>query len=344
MPHLFCSRVSGPLPSGVVAVMVFLCAATGSASLIVSATGISAAGRPVSFAAALTFAGDELTIVLSNVSQVESKAAADVLSSFYFDIRRGSERPPLVLDEAGGFVFRVLAGQPDQPEYYTPQTFVNEAGLLSDLRARDRGDATWLFREMDADHDPFLGFGLGTVGNSGLVPNTFNPDIVGPPGKEMINFSIFAGTDLDPVGVLDGAHLVHQEIAFRFTGAAGYGERDVVDLFAFGMGTGPDSLITVSLPEPGGLALSGIGMLTLALGFARRRACPRREAMWGNAAAAKAQSRSTPPHASTAAADQPVARRSRMARPPVRLARRWPLASQTSGAWAKLGGCQPRAS
>ncbi len=271
MTLLSCPRFSRRPWAGVVAAWVVLFASTGRATLIIPVSGTSAAGRAVSFTAALSFAGDELTILLSNDSPVESKAAADVLSSFYFDIRRGTARPPLVLAEAGGFVFRVLAGKSDEPEYYTPQRFVTEAGRLSDLVARDRGDATWLFREMDADQDPFLGFGLGTVGNSGLAPNSFDPHIVGPPGKTMINFSIFAGDDLDPVGVLNDTHLVHQAIEFRFTGAAGYGERDVVDLFTFGMGTGPDSVITVSLPEPGGLALSGIGMLALTLSLIHRR-------------------------------------------------------------------------
>jgi hypothetical protein len=236
---------------------------TSQATLLIPVTGTSAAGRAVAFTAGLTFAGDELLISLSNVSPVDSKAAADVLSSFYFDIRRGTARPPLVLAEASGFVFRVRAGQPDQPEYYTPQTFVTEAGRA--------GDGTWLFRELDPDQAPFLGFGIGTVGNSGLAPNSFNPHIVGPPGNQMINFAIFAGTDIDPVGVLDGTHLVHREIKFRFTGAAGYRESDVVDLYSFGMGTGPDSLITISLPEPGGLALAGLGMLSLLLAVARRR-------------------------------------------------------------------------
>ena len=271
MSLAFCPHVSRGLRAVVAAALVMLFASTGRATLIIPVSGTSAAGRAVSFTAALTFAGDDLILVLSNVSPVASRAAADVLSSFYFDIRRGTDRPPLVLAEAGGFVFRVLAGQPDQPEYYTPQTFVNEAGRLSDLVARDRGDASWLFREMDADEAPFLGFGLGTVGNSGLAPNSFDPHIVGPPGKTMINFSIFAGDDLDPVGVLNDTHLVHQAIEFRFTGAAGYGERDVVDVFTFGMGTGPDSVITVSLPEPGGLALSGIGTLALTLSLIHRR-------------------------------------------------------------------------
>jgi hypothetical protein len=126
---------------------------------------------------------------------------------------------------------------------------------------------------MAADQAPLLGFGIGTVGNSGLAPNSFDPHIVGPPGNTMINFSIYAGSGVDPVGVLNDTHLVHRQIDFRFTGAAGYGEGDVVDLFAFGMGTGPDSLITVSLPEPGGVAVAGIGILalTVAVATARRR-------------------------------------------------------------------------
>lgn len=271
MTHSYRPRCSAWLRAGLVAAMVVPFAATARATLLIPVTGTSAAGRAVAFTAGLTVAGDELILTLANVSPVDSRAAADVLSSFYFDIRRGTVRPPLVLAEAGGFVFRVRAGHPDEPEFYTPQTFVNEAGRVSDLVARNRGDATWLFREMNRDEAPFLGFGIGTVGNSGLAPNSFNPQIVGPPGNQMINFSIFAGTDIDPVGVLDGTHLVHRDIMFRFTGAAGYGEADIVDLFAFGLGTGPDSLITVSLPEPVGLALAAVGMLALLLTTGRRR-------------------------------------------------------------------------
>ena len=270
MAFPFFPSFSQGLRAGVLVATVCSFTSTSQATLLIPVSGTSAAGRPVAFPAGLTFSGDELVISLANVSPVDSKAAADVLSSFYFDIRRDTARPPLVLKEAGGFVFRVRAGQPDQPEHYTPQTFVTEAGRASDLVARARGDGTWLFRELDPDQAPFLGFGIGTVGNSGLAPNSFNPHIVGL-GKQMIDFAIYAGTDIDPVGVLDGAHLVHREIEFRFTGAAGYGEKDVVDLYTFGMGTGPDSQIDISLPEPGGLALAGIGALGWSLAAARRR-------------------------------------------------------------------------
>jgi hypothetical protein len=55
------------------------------------------------------------------------------------------------------------------------------------------------------------------------------------------------------------------------TGAAGDGKSDAVDVFTCGMKTGPDSLITISPPEPSGLALAGLGMLGISLAVARRR-------------------------------------------------------------------------
>lgn len=251
------------------AAAVSLPAPTATATFVVAANGTSATGRAVAFTADLTLAGDDLFIQLANVSPDASEDAADVLSSFYFDIRRGAARPALVLVEAGGFVHRVRSGLPDQAEFYTPQVFVNAAGVPSDLVARAAGDATWQFRQMTAENEPFLGFGVGTVGNSGVAPNSFNPHVVGPPGRHMINFAIYAGSDIDPVGVLDGSHLVRGGILFRFLGANGFGEGDLVDLFAFSMGTGPDSMLTVSMPEPSGVALvvaAGLaGMVSVAL-------------------------------------------------------------------------------
>jgi hypothetical protein len=250
-------RVSKCLRS-VLLLAAALCLSTSTtmAERLIAVSGTSASGRAVTFSAGFTFTGDELWLALSNLSPESSWAAADVLTSFYFDISRGADRPSLVLEEAGGFLFQVRNGLLDEPKFYTPQTYVNVAGQVSDLVARDPGDGAWLFRAMAPEQPPFLGFGIGTVGNSGLSPNSFDPHIVGPPGKNMIDFGIFAGIDIDPVGVLNGSHLIHQEILFRFSGAAGYGESDVVDLFTFGMGTGPDSTLTISMPEPSGFAMT----------------------------------------------------------------------------------------
>jgi hypothetical protein len=254
--------------SSLLAVVASLSASTALATFVVAVSGTSETGRPVAFTAGLTLAGDDLFIQLDNVSSEASASAADVLSSFYFDIRRGTARPSLVLAEASGFVHRVRSGLPDQPEFYTPQTFVNVAGVPSNLVARDPGDATWQFLVMNPETRPFLSFGVGTVGNSGVDPNSFNPFIVGPPGRHMIDFAIYAGSDIDPVGVLDGSHLVRGSILFHFLGVNGFGEGDIVDLFAFGMGTGPDSMLTVSMPEPSGFAMVVIGLVSVAL---RRR-------------------------------------------------------------------------
>jgi hypothetical protein len=254
MSRTFAGRLRGGLPGSLLGAIVVLCLPSAEATLLIEASGLSSTGQIVAFEAGMTLAGDQLVIRLANVSPVDSRAAADVLSSFYFDIVRGGSRPTLVLDEARGFVFRVWGDRADEPEYYTPQTYLKESDRLSDLVARADGDASWILGPMDAASQPFLGYGLGTVGNSGLAPNSFNPHIVGPPGKHMIDFAIYAGIDIDPVGVLNGSHLVQQGIEFRFTGVAGYAETDIVDLFAFGMGTGPDSVITISMPEPNGMA------------------------------------------------------------------------------------------
>lgn len=250
------------------------------ATVIVIADGTSAAGRAVRFTAAMTVSGDDLFLALSNVSPEPSRAAADVLTSFYFDVVRSDVRPPLELVEAAGYVVRVRAGLPDEPEYYTPQTYVNASGRLSDLVARVPGDASWLGRAMNQDAPPFAGFGVGTVGNSGLSPNSFNPHIVGPPGRHMIDFAIATDGDLDPVGVLDGAHLVRRDASFRFTGASGFSESDIVDRYSFGLGTGPDSVITISMPEPSGLAIAAAGVALLAGSIVR--SSPRlRVTPWG---------------------------------------------------------------
>jgi len=256
-------RLPGWITPCLVAVAVTL-SQPAAATVVVLATGTSAGGRAVTFSASMTLDDDDLILRLANVSALASRSADEVLSSFYFDVTRNGTRPPLSLVEAAGYVVRVRSCLPDVPEYYTPQTYVSGSGRLSDLVARNPGDASWLGRAMTPQDPPFLGFGVGTVGNSRLSPNNFNPHVVGPPGKHMIDFAIATVGDLEPVGVLDGAHLVAGDAWFRFTGARGYAESDIVDLYAFGLGTGPDSLMTISMPEPAGFVLVALGSLLVA--------------------------------------------------------------------------------
>lgn len=225
-------------------------AGTAFGGVVFPVSGTSALGNPVSFAATLSITGDTLTVQLDNTSPGNSTAAADVLGSFYFDILSGTSRPTLTYAAASGFLFQVRSGTTDLPYFYTPQTYTQASGSASNLRAVNNGDGSWQFRVMSPAASPNLGFGIGTVGNSGLSPNGFTPSVVGQ-GNAAINFAIYRGGDIDPTGVLDNKYLVKNTATFTFTGVSGYTEAHIVDRVVFGLGTGPDSTLTVSVPEPG---------------------------------------------------------------------------------------------
>lgn len=233
--------------------------------------GTSVEGNPVQFRADLAISGDVLTLDLFNTSPVSSKASADVLTSFYFDIVNGANsRPTMNYGAASGNVFLVLNNAPDVAYEYTPPTPPSIVGTYvpgtnpSSLKAVNTGDNTWQFRAMDPSFAPYQGFGIGTVGNSGLSPNNFNPFIV-----DQIDFAIYKDGDISPVGNLDGRFLVKDSATFTFSGLTGFTEADISPIAMFGLGTKPDSVITV--PEPGTLALTATGLLTGGLGLLRRR-------------------------------------------------------------------------
>ncbi len=120
---------------------------------------------------------------------------------------------------------------------------------------------------------PFSRTAICTVGNSGLSPKGFTPQIVGQ-GNTMINFAIYRGGDIDPNGVLNNKYLVKNTATLTFTGVSGYTEANIVDKVVFGLGTNPNSMLTKSMPEPGALALAAVGAFLLAAGRTLRRARP----------------------------------------------------------------------
>ena len=207
--------------------------------MVQTVTGFSGVGTPVSFHANLSIAGDILTIQLYNDS-TQSLAPADVLSSYYFDIVNGSNaRPTMTYQSATGDVWLTSRTHPD---------VLQQAN--ANLMALAPGDNTWQFRTMNNALNPFLGFGLGTVGNSSLAPNNFNGNIVGG-----LDYSIYAG-DVTTQN-LNNTLLVKDHITFTFSGLTGFSEADISPRAAFGLGTAPDSMITV--PEPTTLALIAAG-------------------------------------------------------------------------------------
>lgn len=266
-------------------------------ALVVEAAGTSRAGNPVAFRATLAILDDELVIDLENISPVPTSEPADVLASFYFDIARGGVRPVLDYRSAGGQVYELRSRAPDVPVVYAPPKTAGGKGTVtpglgtSDLMATKRGDLTWQFRQFDPAYEPLAGFGLGTVGNSDLDPASFDPKVVG--NNE---FAIYRGDDIEPKGNLRGRFLAHQLVRFRFGLVGGWTTADVGHQFTFGLGTGPDSVIVVTVDEPAtwrSAMLGGPGVAGLVMAWRRRQAARRA----GQAGAAASAGRSGSPPA-----------------------------------------------
>ncbi|MEN8127561.1 MAG: XDD4 family exosortase-dependent surface protein [Planctomycetota bacterium] len=225
--------------------VILLCGVSAAnATIILSASGISAKGVDVTFEAQLTISGDILTVILINDSPVDSLNPDDVLGSFYFDILDGDGmRPVLAYNSATGDTYKGVKNGPD---------ILLETG--ADLQAFVSGDDSWQFKTFDEAFSPFLGFGIGTVGNSGLFPNGFDGNIV-----DGVDFAIYTG-EITTQPLVNPDYLVKDTATFTFTGLTGFTEADILPEFAFGLGTAPDSLLT---PEPATMVLLGLGGLVL---------------------------------------------------------------------------------
>lgn len=248
-----------------------------SATVVFSSSGTSV--NPISAQASFTFSGNNLDITLVNTSTVATRFPGDVLTSLYFDILSGTARPNLQYLGASGRVFQVKSGTADVPLVYTPPitsgTAFKTGTTASNLKAWSSGDSTWQYKPMNSGSAPFLGFGVGTVGNStsgttGLVwsPNNFEAQVVG-----QLDFGIYAGEATTLQNQLEDRYLVSGSATFRFlvlgSGSTTFSEANLVPHVAFGFGTSPDAILRA--PEPGGLAVCGLLGLAVLGGFARGR-------------------------------------------------------------------------
>jgi hypothetical protein len=246
-----------------------------SAAVVLQGSGTGV--NPISAKAIFTFgtgtAADFLDVTLINTSTVPTQYPADVLTSFYFDIKAvsmsGTMRPTLNYLGAAGQVYQVKSGAPDLPFVYTPPTTSGTAFQPgfgpSNLKAVNPGDYSWQYRAMSPSSTPFLGFGVGTVGNSGWSPNNFQAPIV-----DQIDFGIFNGEAATLQNLLKDKYLVSGSVTFRFGGLFPFTEANLSPTATFGFGTEPDTVITV--PEPAGLAACGLLVAALLGGLVRPRA------------------------------------------------------------------------
>lgn len=228
----------------VVVLLAFFSVQSTHATVIFSVSGTSAKDVDVTFEARLTISGDDLTVILTNDSPVDSLSPADVLGSFYFDILNSvGVRPTLTYFSATGDTYKGVKNGADA---------LIKAG--ADLRAVVANDDSWQFKNFDATFNPFLGFGIGTVGNSNLSPNGFNGNVV-----DGVNFAIYKG-EITTQPLVNPDCLVKDTATFIFTGLTGFTERDIVNRFTFGLGTAPDSLL---VPELATICLLGLGGLAM---------------------------------------------------------------------------------
>jgi len=196
-------------------------------------TSPAPASTPISVQADVDISGDTMTITLSNLSST-SIYQTDILTSFYFDVYNGSTRPTLTYDheaDSSGDVYSVYTGAIDILK-----------GDLSDQEGQNN-EAQWLLQAMDPTKTPYLGFGIGTVGNSSLENNF--PAMDGIDSGIAYNGEITTGNSS-----LNDTELVRGSATFTIHGLSGYTMADF-DGVAFGFGTGPELLT----PLPGAVLL-----------------------------------------------------------------------------------------
>lgn len=288
-----------------VAAVLFVAAPARGTTITFTESGTSIIGTPLTVSALIEAgsnagSANALRITLTNFG-APSRAPADILSSFYFNLADPNTgvRPQLTYVSGSGQAYQVRSGTTDVNVSWTPQTWttgtVAGASAASNLVAINNYDEGWQFKTLSPPPAfPGLGFGIGTVGNSDIwkfIPGgtSGNPEgfdglvVRGVAPSSMINLGIYStgtGTDIDPVGTLNGARVVRSQAVFLFTS----GTQDLNSVtqswvqgnVTFGFGTAPDSVL---LPEPSSQLLAGLAGLsalgTLVLRMRRPRAADR---------------------------------------------------------------------
>ena len=214
-----------------------------------------------------------LRLLLENTTSGTTMAPSQLLTSVYFNVLSGTTPAPLTYKSASGNVFLALNGTDDSAALYTPPTPPSTTGTWStsplpippsNLKAENRGDNTWQFRDVFSlvASVPPLKFGVGTVGNAALNPNGFQGNIV-----DGFDFGIYTG-DVETQN-LDKTLLVKNSALFQFEGFSTFSLPQVSPHVVFGFGTNPEYIVTV--PEPSACVSLALGIGVCGVRVLRRR-------------------------------------------------------------------------
>jgi hypothetical protein len=207
---------------------------------------------------------DALQITLTNTSGV-TNYQANLLTSFFFAVDDSVVVDPAD-KSADGF-----DGEAAELENWVDENGNNEVDdgevattLNVDIAPANNTDmqGKWALENIQALENPnplFSGFdyGIGTIGGDIFKGADVQDDNYGI-GAETINHNVDGLPNAQPI--------IHHSAVFWIATPAGLTSLSQITFAAFGFGTGPNYVIFT--PEPGSIALTGLG-LTL-LGFARR--------------------------------------------------------------------------
>lgn len=267
-------RAGRSLFAAALAVLLCTLAPARAAKMTFTEGAISPKGTPLFVSATLATGTDawgpdnSFLITLSSYG-APTRYAADVLTSFYFDLVNPFDgtRPTLTYVSGTGRAFEVRSGSNnDSPVSWTPQTWTPGSTSPSNLVAARSYDEGWQFKVFTPPPEySFLSFGIGTVGNSGIqtyfpgADVSFNGRVVsGTAPGSMINLGIYSvggGTDIDPTTGLDGARLVRATASFGFLADRSLVAADgpaLPKVVTFGFGTNPELIL---LPEPSAIPM-----------------------------------------------------------------------------------------